>query len=55
MKRIAEPGWNVDTLVAHIQANGASVETDNYGGIVLYIDLFEHSDGALYNKPENET
>ena len=29
-------------------------EQDNYGQIVIYTGLYEHSDGKLYTEPEEE-
>lgn len=49
--KIMEKGWNVDDLIAHVQKHGAEIGKDNDGQIVIYTDLFQHTDGALYSDP----
>lgn len=34
--------------------NELGYEKDNYGQVVIYTGLYEHSDGKLYFEPEEE-
>lgn len=44
--------WNMDTLLEYLQKQGASVEQDNTGQLILYTELFEWTDGTLHDEPE---
>jgi hypothetical protein len=54
MKKIYEANWNVDSLIEYISTEGATVEQDNDGQIILYTDLWEHADGSLHDEPSEQ-
>ena len=49
--KIANQGWNVDTLVDWMKDHCPAVEADNDGQIVLYTDVYEWPDRTLHTEP----
>jgi hypothetical protein len=39
--------WNVDDILEFLRQNGANVEQDNDGQIILCTDLYENEEGGL--------
>jgi len=50
--KIIDANWNVDSLIRHLQIEGAEVGEDNDGQIILYTGLYQTKDGSLYSEPQ---